>query len=106
MQKNILKHFSTPGKSIVRWFLICFLCFSLIFLIALFPLISYCRGVFTDLEIKKSTQQMDFGISQLENTVNGVNSAAYNLKSDIRFFPFFYRESFDRSAVFAGAGQK
>jgi len=41
---------------------------------------------------------MDFGISQLENTVNGVNSAAYNLKSDIRFFPFFYRES-DYSSI-------
>ncbi|MBQ8815397.1 MAG: helix-turn-helix transcriptional regulator [Lachnospiraceae bacterium] len=98
MQKTILKPFSTPGKSIVRWFLICFLSFSLIFLITLLPLISYCRSVFTDLEIKKSTQQMDFGISQLENTVNGVNSAAYNLKSDIRFLPFFYRES-DYSSI-------
>ena len=64
----------------------------MIFFLVLIPLISYCKNVFTDLEIKKSTQKMDFGISQLENTVNGMVSAAQSLSNDIRFLPFFYQE--------------
>ena len=82
----------SPTKSIFRWFLICFLSFSLLFFIALIPLISYCRGVFTDLEIRKSTQQMDFGVSQIENTITGVVSASQSLTNDIRFLPFLYLE--------------
>ena len=70
------KYVSAPPlsqkRSIARWFLLCFLCFSLVFLIALLPLISYCRNVFIELEIKKSTQQMTFGVSQIENTVTGI----------------------------------
>lgn len=83
---------SIRSKSIVRWFIVCFISYSLIFFIALLPLISYCNGVFTELEIKKSTQKMDFGISQIENTVSGISSAAYALKQDIRFIPLLYLE--------------
>ncbi|MBQ8815452.1 MAG: helix-turn-helix transcriptional regulator [Lachnospiraceae bacterium] len=89
---------SQSGQSIVRWFLVCFICFSLIFFIALLPLISYCRNVFTELEIKKSTQQMDFGISQLDNTVTSIASASQTLQSDTRFIPFQYLEP-DYSAI-------
>ncbi|MBQ8815458.1 MAG: helix-turn-helix transcriptional regulator [Lachnospiraceae bacterium] len=98
MPKINFRQRTNPQRSIVRWFIICFICFSLIFLIALFPLISYCRSVFTELEIKKSTQQMDFGISQLENTVTGVVSASQSLTDDIRFLPFHYQEP-DYSAI-------
>jgi len=90
------KYVSAPPlsqkRSIARWFLICFLCFSLVFLIALLPLISYCRNVFTELEIKKSTQQMTFGVSQIENTVTGIVTASQSLSDDTRFLPFLYQE--------------
>ncbi|MBQ8813438.1 MAG: helix-turn-helix transcriptional regulator [Lachnospiraceae bacterium] len=92
MFKFNLKSFSSPGKSIVRWFLICFVCFSLIFFIALLPLISYCRNVFTELEIKKGTQQMDFGITQIENTITGIASASESLRNDVRFIAFRHLE--------------
>ena len=92
MFKQNSKKLSAPGQSIIRWFLICFVCFSLIFLIVLIPLISYCRNVFTELEINKSTQQMNFGISQLENTVASISSASQSLTNDTRFIPFHYLE--------------
>ena len=83
---------SAPEQSITRWFLVCFTCVSIIFSIALIPLISYCRNVFTELEIKKSTQQMDFGISQLENTVTSIASASQSLTNATQFISFHYLE--------------
>lgn len=83
---------SFPRKSILQWFLLCYCIFAIIFFIALLPLISYCRETFTELEITKSSQQMDFGISRLETTAEGVASMTQSLSSDVRFLPFFYRE--------------
>lgn len=83
---------SFPQKSILKWFLLCYCAFALIFFIALLPLISYCRDTFTKLEITKSSQQMDFGVSRLETTAESVASMTQSLSSDVRFLPFFYRE--------------
>lgn len=80
----------TPTRSVFRWFLVGFISFSIIFCVALLPLISYCRNVFTELEIKKSTQQMDFGISQLENAVTTIVNASQTISSDTRFYPLHY----------------
>lgn len=81
---------ASSQKSIISWFQISFLCFSIIFLLTLLPLIFYCRNVFTDLEIQKSSQQMTAGIAQLEDNVAGIVSAASSLSSDSRFLPFRY----------------
>lgn len=83
---------SFPRKSILQWFLLFYCIFAVIFFIALLPLISYCRNTFTELEITKSSQQMDFGISRLETTAEGVASMTQSLSGDVRFLPFFYRE--------------
>jgi len=83
---------NTPQKSIVRWFLTCFISYSIIFLVALIPLVSYCQRVVTELEIQKSTQKMDSGITMLENTVTGIVSASQSMSKDIRFLPFFQKE--------------
>jgi len=83
---------SFPQKSILRWFLLCYCIFAIVFFIALLPLISYCRDTFTELEITKSSQQMDFGVSRLETTAEGVASMTQSLSNDVRFLPFFYRE--------------
>ena len=80
----------SPARSVFRWFLVGFLSFSLIFCVALLPLISYCRGVFTELEIKKSTQQMDFGINQLENAFTTVANASRSIYDDSRFYALHY----------------
>ena len=83
----------SPQRSISRWFLISFTCICLVFCIALLPLISYSQKVFSELEIRKSTQHMSFGISQLETTVSSVYNASQCLQHDTRFLPFFYKES-------------
>ena len=77
-------------RSIFSWFIISFCCFSLISVLAMVPLVKYSKDVFMELEIQKSTHHMSFGISQIEDTVTGVGSAAQNLRSDMRFLPFFY----------------
>jgi len=81
---------NSPTRSVTRWFLMGFISFSLIFLVALFPLISYCRSVFTELEVKKSTQQMDFGIQQLDNTISTIINASRSLYDDHRFYSLHY----------------
>ena len=83
---------SFPRKSILQWFLLFYCIFAIIFFLALLPLINYCRNTFTELEITKSSQQMDFGVSRLETTAEGVASMTQSLSSDVRFLPFFYRE--------------
>ena len=90
--KKIKPDTVSPDKSIIRWFFHCFLCYSLLFLIFLVPLISYCHKAFSELELQKSSQQMSFGISQLDNTTNGILNTAHTISSDIRFLPFFYQE--------------
>lgn len=83
---------SFPRKSILQWFLLYYCIFAIIFFLALLPLISYCRNTFTDLEITKSSQQMEFGIHRLETTAEGIASMTQSLSGDVRFLPFFYRE--------------
>lgn len=92
MSNFAIQQTSPQKRSILQWFIICFLCFSIIFLIALLPLISYCKNIFTELTIEKSTQQMDSGISELENTVTSFVSASQSLARDTRFRPFRYLE--------------
>lgn len=82
----------TPKRAIVRWFLRFFVCFFIISILVLVPLTMYCRDVFAELEIKKGTQQMGFGISQIENTVNAIGSAGQALHDDPRFIPVHYIE--------------
>ncbi|MBQ8814570.1 MAG: helix-turn-helix transcriptional regulator [Lachnospiraceae bacterium] len=90
MVKAVLFKKPSPTRSVFRWFLVGFVSFSLIFCVALLPLISYCRGVFTELEIKKSTQQMDFGINQLENAFTTVANASRSIYDDSRFYALHY----------------
>ena len=75
----------SPKQSIFRWFFIGFLCFSIIFFIALFPLYNYCRDTFTQLKIKQISQKMDFGISQLEDTVSGIMNASLSVAANTSF---------------------
>ena len=90
-----------PTHSIFRWFLVGFASFSLILFLALLPLVFYCRSVFTELEIKKSTQQMDFGINQLDNTITTIANASQAFYDDNRFYALNYtsKDYTDISAV-------
>ena len=90
MKKRIRKEVSIPGHSVFRWFLISFLATSVIFCLSLFPLIMYCQNVFTELELKKSSQQLDSGIVQLENTITSILSSSQTLSRDPRFVPLRY----------------
>ena len=98
MSNKQTRHLFPSNRSVFRWFLIGFLSFSVIFFIALIPLISYNSKVFTELEIEKSTRQMESGISQLENTVTSTINATKSLNEDMRFLPFRYLES-DLSSI-------
>lgn len=93
MFKFSVKQILPPKQSVYRGFLLGFVSLALVFFLMLLPLIFYSRTVFTDLEIQKSTQHMSFGISQLETTVDSVNSAAQKLRGDMRFLPFYYADT-------------
>lgn len=81
-----------PGHSIRKWFLTLFILFSLIFFIMTLPLISYSKKTFSNLETDKIGQQIDTGISQLENVVTSTVSASISLAEDSRFLQLRYRE--------------
>lgn len=92
MKLRLRKELTTPGRSVFLWFLISFLATSIIFCLSLLPLIIYCQNVFTELELKKSSQQLDSGMAQVENTITSVLSSSQTLSKDPRFIPLRYME--------------
>ena len=72
-------------QSIRRWFFVGFLSFSMLFFVVLLPLFVYCHDTFAELKIKEISQQMNFGVSQLESTVSGVLNASQSTAEDNRF---------------------
>ena len=88
---NQKKKISLPKKSIFRWFFIGFLGFSMLFFVALLPLYNYCRKTFTDLKVKEISQQMDFGISQLDGSISGIMNASASMADNALFYPLQYR---------------
>lgn len=96
MIMNLINHLSVsskqPGHSIRKWFLTLFILFSLIFFLMTIPLISYSKQTFSNLETEKISQQIDTGISQLENVITSTVSASLSLVEDSRFLQLRYRE--------------
>lgn len=86
------KKISLPQKSIFRWFFLGFFGLSMIFFIALLPLYNYCRETFTELKLNEISQQMDFGVSQLNNSVSGVMNASSSMTDNALFYPLQYRD--------------
>ena len=82
---------NTPTRSVYRWFLVGLVSFSLTFLVSLFPLISYCKNVFTELEVNKSMQQAEFGIQQLDNAVYTIINASQSIFDDPRFYSLHFK---------------
>jgi len=76
---------SIPKQSILRWFFVGFLSFSMSFFVVLPPLLIYCHDTFAELKIKEISQQMNFGVSQLDSTVSGVLNASQSTADDNRF---------------------
>ena len=82
---------NAPTRSVYRWFLVGLVSFSLTFLVSLFPLISYCKNVFTELEVNKSMQQAEFGIQQLDNAVYTIINASQSIFDDPRFYSLHFK---------------
>lgn len=87
---SLLRERASPVRAVFRWFLLAFLVFSLIFLIALFPLMLYTQNVFSELELKKSTQKMESGIEILDSTFSTIANASVSIYNDSRFRQLHY----------------
>lgn len=86
------KQAASANQSIVRLFLMIFTLVTIICSLILIPLVTYSKRIFTELTFEKANQQLNYGITQIENTINGVNSASKVLLEDPRFIPLRYQE--------------
>lgn len=92
------KGHTTQNHSIFQWFLLIFTLTSLIFCLALFPLVAYLQSTFSELQTEKARQQLNTGATELEDTVKGILHLSTMLSSDPRFVVLRYDEP-DYSAV-------
>ena len=86
-----VKNLSLPGRSIFRWFFVCLFSIVIIFCIMLFPLFHYCKNIFSELKLEQARQQLDIGVTHLENTVTTIASTPEMLTNDTRFIAFRYK---------------
>ncbi len=93
MDRFTFKKKLTPLRSIYRWFMVCFAIFSIVFFIVLLPIIFYCRSTFAELELQKTAQKANYGISQLDNTITSIRNVSQNLSNDSRFYTLRYPDS-------------
>lgn len=84
---------TSPTKSIVRWFLVRFLLFSLICLVSTIPLILFSGRIFSQLEKQKSYQKLSAGVELLDTSFASTASASQALYNDSRFYSLHYSNS-------------
>lgn len=89
MKRNHLQQ----TRTISQWFLNIFIIISFLFCLALIPLLIYLQNTFTGLQLEKSKQQLNSGISQITSTVNGLLNISVILSSDSRFLTLHYKKA-------------
>lgn len=93
MDRFTFKKKLTPLRSIYHWFMVSFAIFSIVFFIVLLPIIFYCRSTFAELELQKTAQKANYGISQIDNTITSIRNVSQNLSNDSRFYTLRYPDS-------------
>ncbi|MBQ6834055.1 MAG: hypothetical protein IJO55_06540, partial [Lachnospiraceae bacterium] len=78
-------------RTIFRWFLNIFIVTSLVFCLALIPLLSHLQTTFSNVQEEKYNQQLDSGVAQISSCVNGVLNLSKNIFSDSRFNVLRYK---------------
>lgn len=94
MKRKYLQH----SHTVFQWFSTIFIIISLIFCLALVPLFLYLQNTFTNLQLEKSRQQLNTGISEIEAVTADVLNISQLLLEDSRFLPLRYRMA-DYSAL-------
>ena len=92
MKKNIYHR----SRSVFQWFSTIFIIISLIFCLALVPLFIYLQNTFTDLQLEKSRQQLNTGISEIEAVTADILNISQLLLGDSRFIPLRYKVDYVR----------
>ena len=84
------RKYSTQAQSILRRFFTIFIVIFLLFSIMLIPLFLYLQNVFTELQIEKSKQQLNTGVTKLQEIVVGMMNISDALLDDTRFISLSY----------------
>ena len=81
----------SENSSILRWFFISFILYTMVVIIALIPILVYSRQMIVELETAKITQNLENGIRQLESHASNAINAAYSFMQDSDFSILFYK---------------
>lgn len=82
--------YSVHSQSILRNFFLILIIVLLLFSVMLIPLLLYLQNVFTELQIEKSRQQLNAGVTKMQEIVVGIADISDALFNDSRFVSLSY----------------